>query len=192
MAVGESDPVALARRMPPGTIGAALDPVGVLVVPDPVAPGRSKQLVAALRDSRGVLGPAVPWPLTHRSAQWALRGWPLHAAGRLGDAPLALAGDHLLALALVADEHLARELVATRLAPLAALAPAPRERAEETLRAWLDAHGDVTQAARALHVHPQTVRQRLGALRAAFGGALDDPLARLEVAVALQARDLLT
>ena len=52
---------------------------------------------------------------------------------------------------------------------------APPPAAEETLRAWLDAHGDVTATAAALHVHPQTVRYRLAGLREAFGGALDDP-----------------
>jgi hypothetical protein len=40
-------------------------------------------------------------------------------------------------------------------------------------------------------VHAQTVRQRLRALRAAFGPALDEPVARLDIAVALRARDLL-
>jgi DNA-binding PucR family transcriptional regulator len=35
-------------------------------------------------------------------------------------------------------------------------------------------------------VHPQTVRYRLAALRETFGGALDDPTARLELAVALR------
>ncbi|MGZ8633641.1 MAG: PucR family transcriptional regulator [Solirubrobacteraceae bacterium] len=191
MAVGESDPVALARRMPQGTIAASLDPVGLLVVPDPDAPDRRPQLGAALRGQRGVLGPTVSWEQAYYSARRALAGWRLHAAGRLGDVPLACADDHLLALALTADERLAGELVAARLRPLATLAPPARRRAEATLVAWLDAHGDVSQAARALHVHPQTVRQRLAALRAAFGPALDDAAARLEIAVALMARELL-
>ncbi|MBC8092791.1 MAG: helix-turn-helix domain-containing protein, partial [Pseudonocardia sp.] len=56
-----------------------------------------------------------------------------------------------------------------------------------TLRAWLDAHGDVTATAAALHVHPQTVRYRLAQLRDTFGDALDDPTTRLELAVALHA-----
>jgi DNA-binding PucR family transcriptional regulator len=41
-------------------------------------------------------------------------------------------------------------------------------------------------AAATLHVHPQTVRYRLAALREAFGDALDDPGARLELAIALR------
>jgi len=191
VAVGESDPVALARRLPSGTLGAALEPVGVLVLPDPEAPRRLDQLATALRGRRGVVGPAVPWTQAHQSARRALDGWPLHAAGRLGGAPLVRAGDHVLALVLSAEAPLARELAHVSLAPLSAMAPPARERAEATLRAWLGAHGDVSKAAQALHVHPQTVRQRLVALREAFGAALDDPLARLDIAVALRARDLL-
>jgi DNA-binding PucR family transcriptional regulator len=62
-----------------------------------------------------------------------------------------------------------------------------RARAYETLRAWLDAHGDVAVAAAALHVHAQTVRYRLGRVREALGDdALDDPAARLELALALR------
>jgi DNA-binding PucR family transcriptional regulator len=78
-----------------------------------------------------------------------------------------------------------------RLAPLAAMTPLARERAASTLRAWLDLHGDVSAAAAALHVHPQTVRHRLAALRSAFDGALDDPVGRLELALALRAADQL-
>ncbi len=39
--------------------------------------------------------------------------------------------------------------------------------------------------AAALDVHPQTVRYRLGRLRELFGDQLDDPAARLEIALAL-------
>ena len=90
---------------------------------------------------------------------------PLHAAGRLGNDTLARANEHLLDLTLVADDVLARDFVDTRLAPLQAMKPAARDRATETLRAWLDAHGDVTATARALHIHPQSVRYRLARLR---------------------------
>ena len=71
------------------------------------------------------------------------------------------------------------------------LQPAARDRATETLRAWLDAHGDVTGTARVLHIHPQSVRYRLARQREAFAGALDDPPGRLEIAAALRASELL-
>jgi DNA-binding PucR family transcriptional regulator len=98
---------------------------------------------------------------------------------------------HLLDLALIAHEVLARDFVDTRLAPLRAMKRAARARATETLRAWLDAHGDVSATARALHIHPQSVRYRLARLREAFAGALDDPAGRLEIAAALRASELL-
>lgn len=187
LAVHEADVVPLARRLPEGTIGAALDPVAVLLVPDPDAPGRLRQLERSLRGRRAVLGPTVPWSQTQHSAGRALAGWPLHAAGHLGEARLVRADDHLLELLIAADDRLTADLVARRLAPLQGMTPAARARAEETLRAWLDAHGDVAIAADALHVHPQTVRYRLVGLREVFGDALDDPRARLELELALRA-----
>jgi DNA-binding PucR family transcriptional regulator len=82
--------------------------------------------------------------------------------------------------------------VRLRLAPLLALPPTVRERAESTLRAWCGTHGDVTAAATLLGVHPQTVRYRLASLRDAFGDALDDPRSRLEIELALQVLDVPT
>lgn len=187
LAVQDADVVPLARRLPEGTIGAALDPVAVLLVPDPDAPGRRRQLERGLRGRRAVLGPTVPWAQTQHSAGRALAGWPLHAAGRLGPGTLVAADDHLLDLLIAADERLTADLVKRHLAPLAGMTPAARRRAEETLRAWLDAHGDVARAAAALHVHPQTVRYRLGGLHEIFGAVLDDPAARLELDLALRA-----
>ena len=93
---------------------------------------------------------------------------------------------HLLALLLAAEPELAAELCEHALAPLHTLPAGAAARGEQTLRAWLDAHGDVSVAAATLHVHPQTVRYRLAALREVFGDALDDPGARLELAIALR------
>ena len=100
--------------------------------------------------------------------------------------PLVRADDHLLALLLAAEPELAADLCEHALAPLRELPPGAGARGEQTLRAWLDAHGDVSVAAATLHVHPQTVRYRLAALREAFGDALDDSAARLELAIALR------
>jgi hypothetical protein len=191
VALGDADPLRLVHRMPVGTIGATVDGTSVLVVPDPDGPGRRRQLVAGLRRQPGVLGPTVPWSRTHVSARRAMTGWALHTGGRMGSDPLAVAEEHLLDLALVADEALAGDFVRTRLAPLEGMTPAARDRATQTLRAWLGAHGDVTATAGVLHIHPQSVRYRLSGLRDAFGGALDDPLGRLEVAAALRVAELL-
>ena len=186
VAVGDVDPVPLARRLPAGTIGAALDPVAVLLVPDPDGPGRQARLAAGLGEARAVVGPTVQWGSAHLSVTRAVSAWPLHAAGTLGEEPLVRTDEHLLALLLASEPDLARSLVRLRLAPLVAMTPTVRARAEATLRAWLDAHGDVSVVAAALDVHPQTVRYRLGGLREAFGTALDDPTSRLEIALALR------
>lgn len=191
VALGDGDPLRVMQRMPVGTIGATLKVGGVLIVPDPDGPGRPRQLAVGLRGMRGVLGPSVPWERARESAGRAVAAWPLHAAGRLGDDTLARVQDHLLDLALVADDALARDFVAARLAPLQAMTPAARERATQTLRAWLDAHGDVSVSAGVLHVHPQSVRYRIARLREAFDGALDDPVGRMEVIAALRADELL-
>jgi hypothetical protein len=188
LAVGVSDPAQLARRMPSGSVGAALDPVGLVLIPDPEGPGRSVGVRAALRGRRGVLGPTVAWEDARASVQRALLGWSVHAAGGLGNDTLARTDDQMLTLLLAASPRLTADLVARRLGALEDMTPGARERAISTLQAWLDAHGDVSAAAETLHVHPQTVRYRLNGLREVFGAeALDDPAARLELTVALHA-----
>jgi hypothetical protein len=198
------DAVAVAARLP-GAIGADLDPVGLAIVPvsvgaragtcaardDSERPGWTDRVRAGLGGRRAVLGPVVEAAQAHKSAAIAQSAWPLHVAGLLGpgcDDHLVRADEHLLALLLAAEPDLAAALCERSLAPLRALPPGAAARGEETLRAWLDAHGDVTATAAALHVHPQTVRYRLASLRETFGSALDDPVARLEIAVSLRAR----
>ncbi|HVU72183.1 MAG TPA: helix-turn-helix domain-containing protein [Mycobacteriales bacterium] len=183
---GAADPVALARRLPVGTVGGELEVGAVLLVPDPDGPGRARQTVNALGDRPAVVGPTVPWAQAHQSLARARAAWPLLAAGALGDEPVVRADDHLVALLLAADPALARDLVTRHLAPLAALPSGVRARLEPTLRAWLDAHGDVSVAAESLGVHAQTVRYRLAQLHEAFGTALDDPVQRLAIALALR------
>lgn len=183
------DAVAVAARVP-GAVGADLDPIGVALVPVPDRTGWLDRVRAALGGRRAVVGPVVELVETSRSVARAQAGWPLHAAGLLhpgSDASLARADEHLLALLLATDPELTADLRARAVAPLRSLPAGAAARGEETLRAWSDAHGDVTVAAAALHVHPQTVRYRLAGLREVFGEALDDPAARLELAIALRA-----
>ena len=192
VAVGSAEAAAVARRLPTGTIGADLEPVAVLLVPDPDGPGRSGQLVAGIGRLRAVLGPTVGWAQAHQSVRRAVAAWPLHAAQALGDLPLVRADDYLLTLLLTVDPALTRDVVRLRLAPLDELPAGARSRAVATLRAWLDAHGDAAVTAAVLEVHPQTVRYRLSGLREIFGPLLDDPVTRLELALALRADALST
>jgi PucR C-terminal helix-turn-helix domain len=183
------DAVAVAARVP-GAVGADLDPAGLVMIPvRGDEPEWLDRVQAALGKRHGVLGPVVEPAQAHSSAALAQAAWPLHVAGRLAsgpDAGLVRADEHFLALLLAGQPDLAAALCERSLAPLRALPAGAAARGEETLRAWLDAHGDVTATATALHVHPQTVRYRLAGLRDVFGGALDDPAARLELALALR------
>ncbi|WP_129668062.1 PucR family transcriptional regulator [Phytoactinopolyspora endophytica] len=56
----------------------------------------------------------------------------------------------------------------------------------ETLRAWLDAFGDVGRAAATLHVHPNTFRYRLRRIGEIGGIDLDDPEARFAAMLELR------
>jgi len=187
------DAVAVAARLP-AAIGADLDPVGValLTVPADTADWLNR-IRAGLRHRPAVLGPVVDPAAAHRSIIRAQAAWPLHVAGRLRSRTasaaaetLVRADEHLLTLLLAAEPDVAGDLCERALGPLRSLPAGAAGRAEETLRAWLDAHGDVTATAAMLHVHPQTVRYRLAGLRETFGNALDEPNARLELTIALR------
>lgn len=183
------DAVEVAARIP-GAVAADLDPAGVAFVPA-VRDGLEEVVRAALRDRSAVLGPVVPAAEAHRSAARARAAWPAHAAGLLardGD-PLLRADTHLVELLLVGAPDLAADLRDRVTGPLQDMPSGAAARALETLRAWLDAHGDVSTAAAALHVHPQTVRYRLASLREIYGEALDDPAERLALTVGLRALD---
>ena len=183
---------AVCRRLPPEVVGSSIDRLGVVLVPDPDGPGRAEVLCDAVREAPAVLGPTVEPDGVARSIARARAAWPLHRSGSLRTACEPATGlvrteDHLLALLLHADMSITADFVARRLEPLRRMTSAARDRAVTTLTAWFDAHGDVAVAATTLHVHPQTVRYRLARLKESFAGALDDPVGRLEVALALRA-----
>ncbi len=94
---------------------------------------------------------------------------------------------HLPALVVAADPEALADLRRRTLLPLAGLRPATAERLTETLRAWLLHQGRRDDVAAALHVHPQTVRYRMGQVRELFGDSLDDPHTVLALTIALAA-----
>jgi DNA-binding PucR family transcriptional regulator len=114
----------------------------------------------------------------------------LISAGAIEGDGLVRAEDHLTTLLLERDPSLLSELAERRLAPLTDASASARGRLLETLEAWLEHHGNVPDVARAIHVHPQTVRYRLSQLRELFGDELDDPDARFELMVVTRARTL--
>jgi DNA-binding PucR family transcriptional regulator len=160
------------------------------VVADPEAPGRRAQLAAALTGRRAALGPAVGWrdaALSFARGVATLRLAQEGAASEQEEDGLLVADDHLLAILLGVDRRLAADIAERALKPLQSETELSRERLTETLTAWLSRRGRTEEVARALHVHPQTVRYRLGRLRELFGDRLDDPEGRFELEVALRA-----
>ena len=176
----------LARRLGTGAIGAAAGGAACVIVPDPDAPGRRRQLEAAISEGPVALGPTTGWATVAVSARRAAGAHRLAVAGRIAADGLVVADEHLAELLLAADPALATELAERRLAPLAELPRVQRRRLEETLRAWLDRPGQVQAVAAELGVHPQTVRYRLRKLRDLFGPSLDDPEGRFELQLALR------
>src|SRR3954451_15246039 len=185
----EADALAarLARRVGEEAIGAGIEGLALVLVPDPGAPARPARLRAAAEGHPTALGPAVPLARVGVSVRRATATHALLAAGRLGPEPFARAEEHLPALVIAADPALGAELAEQRLAPLATLPDGPRARLTETLRAWLDRPGQVQAVAADLGVHPQTVRYRIKQLRDLFGERLEDPEARFELGLALRA-----
>jgi hypothetical protein len=187
LAIRTEDADRLASRLGGEAIAAAEGELTNAFVPDPDAPGRHAELAHALDGMPAALGPTVPVEQAARSLLRAQTALTLIDAGVLpAGAPLRT-DEHLPDLLLHADPALAADLAARALAPLDDIRDTTRARLAETLRAWLDEPGQVTRVAERLHVHPQTVRYRMGQLRELFGDRLDDADARFELALALRA-----
>ncbi len=182
-------PDRLALRLGADVIAVRDGPGLCALVPDPDAPGRRAELDRVAAERPLALGPTVAWPEAPISADRARSAARLAADGALVvQGGLTVADDHGLELVLHADRGLTGDLAGRALAPLAEETEASHARLETTLAAWLRHRGRTEAVAAALHVHPQTVRYRLGRLRERFGDRLDDPDARFELELALRWR----
>jgi hypothetical protein len=156
-------------------------------VADPDGPGRGSQIAAALGESVAVMGPTVVVERSHLSLARAKAAHALVLDGVIADqGPIVSAERHLVELLLHGDPGLTAEIAARALAPLSELKPGTRDRLTVTLRAWLDNPGQISRIAETLHVHPQTVRYRVGQLRELFGDRLEDPDSRFELQLAVR------
>ncbi|WUE85446.1 helix-turn-helix domain-containing protein [Streptomyces virginiae] len=160
-----------------------------LLVPSP-EPDTRAPLENLLRGRFAAVGHAVPLRDTASSLRWALRLAALTPARPGVEARPVFVDDHLSTLLLLQDEPLAHALAARWLRPLADLTPRQSERLEVTLLAWLEG-GGAPEAAKALSVHPQTVRYRMRQLEKLFGTGLRDPRTRFELEMALRSRRLM-
>jgi DNA-binding PucR family transcriptional regulator len=125
---------------------------------------------------------------TQLLASWKLAKTALRAAeaGALPRDGLVTAEDHLAELLLFEGGALAGRIATRRLGAFAPLTAKSRERMEETALAYVGHRGNAVAMAAAMHLHPQTVRYRVGRLRELLGDQLDDPDARFELEIALR------
>ncbi len=173
--------------LPAGSIASTLGELGCVVVPDPEGPGHSRELKRAARKVTVALGPSVEPGQLGRSWSAAAKLAEAIARGDVSDSGVVRAEDHLMELALSDGGEPLRAIAERRLAPLAELTPRAQKRMVETLLAYLRLQGAVPAIAEELHVHPQTVRYRLGRLRELLGDQIDDADARFELEAVLRA-----
>jgi hypothetical protein len=156
--------------------------VAVLLVPDAEGAARGA-LLRTLRGHQAHVGPPREWGLVRASYLRVLRARRLDLPTE-GDSPVDTER-HLTSLVVASDPAALADLRRQVLAPFDAVRPATAERLVETLRAWLLHQGRRDDVANVLHVHPQTVRYRMGQVRDLFGDRLNDPATVLALTVAL-------
>ena len=188
IACAEQELERVARRLPADALVGALEGEGCVIVPDPEGPGRAAEVGGALASRTAALGPAVP--VEELAASWALAQAALRAAeaGALAAPTPLRADDVLVDLLLLEGRAVIDRIAARRLPALDELTPKARRRMQETALAYVREGGNAAAMARALELHPQTVRYRLARLRELLGDQLDDPDARLELELALRAQ----
>lgn len=108
------------------------------------------------------------------------------AAASPGSHDVVRFGERPLAVLLASTPEQARALVDAVLAPVLDLAPDDRAVVLDTARAWLEAGGSTSTAAKALHVHRNTVRYRIRRLEEVTGRDLARPVDAAELYVALE------
>jgi hypothetical protein len=191
IACAEQELERVARRLPADALVGALEGEGCAIVPDPEGPGRAAEVGGALAGRTAALGPAVP--VEELAASWALAQAALRAAeaGALAAPAPLRADDVLVDLLLLEGRAVIDRIAARRLPALDELTPKARRRMQETALAYVREGGNAAAMARALELHPQTVRYRLARLRELLGDQLDDPDARLELELALRAQSRL-
>ncbi|HYJ70088.1 MAG TPA: GAF domain-containing protein [Nocardioidaceae bacterium] len=157
---------------------------------DPIRSGREARDRLASRGAPVTVGVAGPvesvseWGAAYREARQCQR--TLHALGRSGEvADAAHLGFARLLLGATGPSEL-EEFVTVTIGPLLAYDEERRTELAATLDAWFDAAGSATAVGRALHVHPNTVAQRLDRITALLGEGWRDPARSLDLRLALR------
>jgi sugar diacid utilization regulator len=136
-----------------------------------------------------VVGVGPPSRLEALPAAFAMASRALQTAVAFGQEGAFSLADLSIRPAIVADEVLGDAFAARYLEPLASLGRLGAE-LEETLRTWFDQGMRVEDTAKALHVHPNTLRHRLRRFEETTGTTLRDPRHLVELWWALERRRL--
>jgi DNA-binding PucR family transcriptional regulator len=139
--------------------------------------------------ARVVCGLGPPARLESLPAAFASASRALQTAVAFGQEGALTLADLSIRPAILADEALGDAFAARYLEPLAGLGRLGAE-LETTLRAWFDQEMRIDDTARALHVHPNTLRHRLRRFEEATGATLRDPRDLVELWWALERRRL--
>lgn len=171
----------------------------VLIFPDYDARAAGELVVEGLRLSAGApvtVGAAGPVPGPLSSPDAVVRGYDearrcLAAAMTLGREGQVVTADDLgfVGLLLGSDGHPAA-YVTSRLGPVIDYDTAKGSKLVETLRAYFAADRNLTRTAGALHVHVNTVTQRLERVTRLLGKGWQEPERQLEVQLALRLHQL--
>ncbi|SDT82965.1 PucR C-terminal helix-turn-helix domain-containing protein [Streptomyces sp. TLI_053] len=175
----------LPRVVPPEALVVPAAPGELnILVPEPAHRGAS--VLQHVLDGRlAVVSPVVALGDAGSSLRWARRLFGYRRTHQPSGAGAVYVEDHLSTLLLLQDEALAGYARERLLKPLEGLTYHQRTQLGETLTAWLAAGGP-SATAKALGVHPQTVRYRVRKLEKLFGPALYDPRTRLDLEIALR------
>jgi len=138
---------------------------------------------------RVVCGLGPPRRLEALPAAFASASRALQTAVAFGQEGTLTLADLSIRPAILADEALGDAFAARYLEPLAGMGRLGTE-LETTLRAWFDQEMRIDDAARSLHVHPNTLRHRLRRFEEATGATLRDPRNLVELWWALERRRL--
>jgi hypothetical protein len=138
---------------------------------------------------RVICGLGPPARLEALPASFASASRALQTAVAFGQEGTLTLADLSIRPAILADEALGDAFAARYLEPLEGLGRLGTE-LDTTLRAWFDQEMRVEETARALHVHPNTLRHRLKRFEEATGATLRDPRHLVELWWALEHRRL--
>jgi hypothetical protein len=136
-----------------------------------------------------VAGIGPPVRLDALPGAFAMASRALQTAVAFGQEGAYALADLSIRPAILADDALGDAFAARYLDPLEGLGRLGTE-LEATLRAWYDQEMRVEDAARVLHLHPNTLRHRLRRFESATGATLRDPRTLVELWWALEHRRL--